>query len=161
MRLSIDSAIYSNANLEYSQGKLLHLPKDRSQGVTTLIQNTDYVLRSGASNHTPNKPSSDAEAQSFVLKQYNPLVSLGIGRRHALPPALVPFTDDFGWDIWVVAEKWLASHRGQVAYVAVSLSGGKSAGAGWDNSGQLWDEQMRCDCASVCVQRDIEDVGSR
>ena len=58
--------VYSDAD-----GKLVRSLEGHGHWVNTLALNTDYVLRTGAYDHTGYAPIDPAESKELALKRYN------------------------------------------------------------------------------------------
>ncbi|CAH2077330.1 unnamed protein product [Thlaspi arvense] len=108
--------------------------KGHGHWVNSLALSTDYVLRTGAFDHTGKQPEEVKEA---ALKRYDQAKGK-YGER------LVSGSDDFRLIMWQQSvsdqpKKHLFGHRETVNHVCFSPNGQWIASASFDNSVKIWD----------------------
>ncbi|KAJ4900031.1 Notchless protein-like protein [Raphanus sativus] len=117
------------------KGKL----KEHGHWVNSLALSTDYVLRTGAFDHTGKlySSSSPEEVRKAALKRYDQAKG-EYGER------LVSGSDDFTMILWDPSvsdqfKKKLSGHQKLVNHVCFSPNGQWIASASFDNSVKIWD----------------------
>ncbi|KAG4303979.1 hypothetical protein PORY_002632 [Pneumocystis oryctolagi] len=120
-------------------GKLLHTLLAHAHWVNTMTLSTDFVLRTGAYDHTGVEPSSFEEMKLIAKKKYDKIIELGgnSGER------LVTGSDDFTMYYWnpeksIKPIKRLTGHQNLVNHVSFSPDGQWIASASFDNSVKIW-----------------------
>ncbi|MCL7048117.1 hypothetical protein MKW94_001194, partial [Papaver nudicaule] len=78
---------------ETTQGKLVRELKGHGHWVNSLALSTEYVLRTGAFDHTGKQYSSPEEMKEVALERYNKM-------RGNAPERLVSGSDDFTMFLW-------------------------------------------------------------
>ncbi|KAI3921869.1 hypothetical protein MKX01_005558 [Papaver californicum] len=155
-----DGMIYSSSQdctikvWETTQGKLIRKLKGHGHWVNSLALSTEYVLRTGAFDHTGKQYSSPEEMKEVALERYNKM-------RGNAPERLVSGSDDFTMFLWEPAvskhpkarmtghqQVWdiqkqklkqdLPGHEDEVFAVDWSPDGEKVASGGKDRVMKLW-----------------------
>eukprot|EP00163_Fabomonas_tropica_P006174 TRINITY_DN15773_c0_g1_i1.p1 TRINITY_DN15773_c0_g1~~TRINITY_DN15773_c0_g1_i1.p1 ORF type:complete len:470 (+),score=55.63 TRINITY_DN15773_c0_g1_i1:150-1412(+) len=104
--------------------------------VTSLALNTDYVLRTGAVDHTGKEYDNEDEAQAAALARYNKAKGSG-------PEILVSGSDDHTACMWSPSTskdvvKRLTGHQAPINSVTYSPDGRLVATASFDKSVKVW-----------------------
>ncbi|RHZ47531.1 hypothetical protein Glove_578g34 [Diversispora epigaea] len=120
-----------------TQGKLVRTLEGHGHWVNTMALSTDFVLRTGAIDHTGKKPKDENEAKEWALTRYK----AATGNK---PERLVSGSDDFTMFIWEPSESKkpiarLTGHQKLVNHASFSPNGNMFASASFDNSVKLWD----------------------
>ncbi|CAG8462805.1 6138_t:CDS:10 [Diversispora eburnea] len=118
-------------------GLLYSASQGHGHWVNTMALSTDFVLRTGAIDHTGKKPKDENEAKEWALTRYK----AATGNK---PERLVSGSDDFTMFIWEPSESKkpiarLTGHQKLVNHVSFSPNGNMFASASFDNSVKLWD----------------------
>ncbi|KAF2293401.1 hypothetical protein GH714_001297 [Hevea brasiliensis] len=121
---------------ETSQGKLIRELKGHGNWVNSMSLSTDYVLRTGAFDHTGKVYSSPEEMKKVALERYNKMKGNG-------PERLVSGSDDFTLFLWEPAvskhhKTHMTGHQKLVNHVYFSPDGQWVASASFDGSVKLW-----------------------
>ncbi|KAL5719720.1 Notchless protein 1 [Ranunculus cassubicifolius] len=121
---------------EPTQGKLIRELKGHGHWVNSLALSTEYVLRTGAFDHTRKQYASPDEMKAAALERYNKL-------RGNAPERLVSASDDFTMFLWEPAvgkhpKARLTGHQQLVNHVYFSPDGLWIASASFDKSVKLW-----------------------
>ncbi|XP_042018424.1 notchless protein homolog [Salvia splendens] len=121
---------------ETTQGKLIRELKGHGHWVNSLALSTEYVLRTGAFDHTGKQYSSSEEMKQVALERYNRM-------RGGAPVRLVSGSDDFTMFLWEPAaskhpKNRMTGHQQHVNHVYFSLDGQWIASASFDKSVKLW-----------------------
>ncbi|KFK24296.1 hypothetical protein AALP_AAs69120U000100 [Arabis alpina] len=111
--------------------------KNHGHWVNSLSLSTDYVLRTGAFDHTGKQYSSPEEVRKAALKRYDQAKG-NSGER------LVSGSDDFTVTLWEQSvsnkpKKHLLGHQQLVNHVYFSPNGQWIASASFDGSVRIWD----------------------
>jgi len=105
--------------------------------VNTLSLNTDYVLRTGANDHTEVRYNTPEEAQKAALERYH-AVTLG------KPERLVSGSDDQTLFLWEPSQgkkpiTRMTGHQQPINLTSYSPDGRLIASGAFDKSVKLWD----------------------
>lgn len=119
-----------------SEGKLIRELKGHGHWVNSLALSTEYVLRSGAFDHTGKQYSSPEEMKQVALERYNKI-------RGNSNERLVSGSDDFTMFLWEPAKSKqhisrMTGHQQLVNHVYFSPDGLWIASASFDKSVKLW-----------------------
>jgi ribosome assembly protein 4 len=117
-------------------GKLIRVLKGHGHWVNSLALNTDYVLRTGAYDHTGLVPVDIKEAQEKALDRYNKIKGNGC-------EILVSGSDDFTCYLWEPAKDKkpiirMTGHGRLVNIVSFSPDGNWIVSASFDKNLKLW-----------------------
>ncbi|KAH6766752.1 WD-40 repeat family protein / notchless protein [Perilla frutescens var. hirtella] len=119
-----------------SEGKLIRELKGHGHWVNSLALSTEYVLRSGAFDHTGKQYSSPEEMKQAALERYTKMKGNSNER-------LVSGSDDFTMFLWEPAKSKtpinrMTGHQQLVNHVYFSPDGLWIASASFDKSVKLW-----------------------
>lgn len=118
-------------------GKLVRTLAEHAHWVNALALSTDFILRTGAFDHTGKRPANDEQAHEWALKRYREFIKTN-------PERLMSASDDFTLFLWdpVNSKKSIArltGHQKLVNHVTFSPSSHMVASASFDNSIKVWD----------------------
>ncbi|CAN6697008.1 unnamed protein product [Malus baccata var. baccata] len=121
---------------ETTQGKLIRELKGHGHWVNSLTLSTEYVLRTGAFDHTGKQYSSPEEMKQAALERYNKM-------KGDSPERLVSGSDDFTMFLWEPFLKKqpktrMTGHQQPINHVCFSPDGQWIASASFDRSVKLW-----------------------
>jgi ribosome assembly protein 4 len=118
------------------RGKLIRTLVGHAHWVNTLSLNTDYVLRTGAYDHTGKSYSDPKQAQQLALERWQQV-------KGKAPERLATGSDDNTLYLWEPAEKKqpllrLTGHGKPVTLVQFSPDGRLIASASFDKNIKIW-----------------------
>ncbi|CAK8571251.1 unnamed protein product [Lathyrus sativus] len=121
---------------ETTQGKLIRELKGHGHWVNSLALSTEYVLRTGAFDHTAKHLSSPEEMKKVALERYKSM-------RGNAPERLVSGSDDFTMFLWEPfinkhPKTRMTGHQQLVNHVYFSPDGQWIASASFDKSVKIW-----------------------
>lgn len=121
---------------ETTEGKLIRELKGHGHWVNSLALSTEYVLRTGAFDHTGKQYSSPDEMKKVALERYNTT-------RGTAPERLVSGSDDFTMFLWEPfinkhPKTRMTGHQQLVNHVYFSPDGQWIASASFDKSVKIW-----------------------
>ncbi|VVB13457.1 unnamed protein product [Arabis nemorensis] len=121
-----------------TKGKFKHVLKEHGHWVNSLSLSTDYVLRTGAFDHTRKEISSDEEMKKIALERYNKAK----GTKDS-PERLVSGSDDRTMNLWepsvsLKRKNRSTGHQQLVNHVSFSPNGQWIASGSFDGSVRLW-----------------------
>ncbi|KAJ0694762.1 putative transcription factor WD40-like family [Helianthus annuus] len=121
---------------ETTQGKLIRELKGHRHWVNSLALSTEYVIRTGAFDHTRKQYSSPEEMKMAAFERYNKM-------KGNAPERLVSGSDDFTMFLWEPSvskhpKTRMTGHQQLVNHVYFSLDGQWIASASFDKSVKLW-----------------------
>lgn len=128
--------------------------KSHGSWVNSLALSTDYVLRTGAFDHTRKQFSSPEEMKKVALERYNTM-------RGSAPERLVSGSDDctmYLWEPFSSNKSYKArmtGHQETINHVCFSPDGQWVASASFDNSVKLWNGTTG---KFVATFRHVQDV---
>lgn len=122
---------------EAASGKLCRTLAGHGHWVNSLALNTDYVLRTGAYDHTGVEYGTKEEAQKAALCRYQAIITM------AGSELLVSGSDDFTLHLWDPTKNKhpltrMTGHQNLVNLVSYSPDGRLIASASFDKSIKLW-----------------------